>query len=91
VVREVPEVEGSPKITITKKSGEKMVKESPSFGALTLTHDELVEKFNRICDYKSVTSEQKERIRSTWQNIKAVPDISVPISGIARFGKPKPL
>ena len=91
VIREVPEIEGSPKITITKKSGEKMVKESPFFGTLTLTHDEVVAKFDRICDFKSVTSEQKERIRSTWQNLKAVPDISVPISGIARFGKPKPL
>jgi hypothetical protein len=68
-----------------------MVKESPFFGTMTLTHDEVVAKFDRICDFKSVTSEQKERIRSTWQNLKAVPDISVPISGIARFGKPKPL
>jgi len=89
VIREVPELKGSPTITITKKSGEKMTKASEPF--VRLTHDEVVAKFNRVCDYKSVSSEQKEKVRSTWQNLKAVTDIAAPISGVAHFGQPKSL
>ena len=88
-IREVPGLVGSPKITMTKKSGEKMTKESQPF--VRLTHDEVVAKFNRVCDFKSVSSEQKQKVRATWQNLKTVSDISVPISGVAHFGQPRPL
>jgi 2-methylcitrate dehydratase len=92
VIREVPEL-GGPRtviaITITKKSGEKMSKKTEDY--VNLTHDEIVAKFDRICDFKSVNIEQKDKVRSTWLNLKSAPDIAVPIRDVAHFGKSRPL
>jgi 2-methylcitrate dehydratase len=89
-IQEVPDLGGGgPRVTIKKKSGEQMVKHTPPY--VLMTPEEVIAKFNRICDFRSVKSEQKDKIRETWQNLKSVSDIAVPIADIAHFGKPLPL
>jgi 2-methylcitrate dehydratase len=89
-VRPNPEFEGLRKrLTVRKKSGEVLVKDL--YDVRPMTHDDIVKKFNRICDYMSVSNGQRDRALATWSNLKTVKDIAEPIRDLANFGKPQPL
>jgi 2-methylcitrate dehydratase len=88
-IREVPGMTGSPKITVKKANGESMTKESVKI--VKLTHDEVMAKFNTICDYQKVNTAQRDRIREQWLNLRSAPNVTEAIRTTAKFGQPRPL
>ena len=77
------------RFTVRKKSGEEFVKDV--FDMKPVSHEEVVTKFKRVCDYKGMATEQRDRALDTWANLMKVRDIADPIRDLAKFGKPMPL
>jgi 2-methylcitrate dehydratase len=91
--------------TIRKKSGEERTwdtqggrRQAPAGEILSkpaadhrLTMEEVVAKFNRACDYKRVATEQRDRARAIWSNLRNVSDIGEAMQTLAKFGNPQPL
>ena len=76
-------------LTVRKKSGEERVfmgKPVPP-----MSHEELVQKYNRLSDFMQISREQRERARAQWMNLRSVKDIAEAMETIAHFGRPKPL
>jgi 2-methylcitrate dehydratase len=76
-------------LTVRKKSGEERVfmgKPVPP-----MSHDELIQKYNRLSDFMQISPEQRERARAQWMNLRSVKDIAEAMETIARFGRPRPL
>lgn len=88
-IHEVSGITGSPRITVRKTSGETMTKGSVK--RVKMTHEEVMEKFNTICDYKKVNTAQRDRIREQWLNLKNVPNMVDAVRTVAKFGEPRPL
>jgi 2-methylcitrate dehydratase len=88
-VHEVPGIPGSPRITIKKTSGETKTMETQPL--VRLTHEEVVAKYNRICDYKKVNPAQRDRMREQWLNLKDVKDMGDAVKMVAKYGAPRPL
>ena len=90
-----PSIDGSTsgdeqaRLTIRKKSGEVLVKES--HGYHNPTSDDVIAKFNRVCAYRSVSNAQRDRALKIWPNLRTVKDIGEPIRDLANYGKPLPL
>jgi 2-methylcitrate dehydratase len=89
---------GPARITIRKKSGE--VRVWDSYGGVRvigekeharLSDEELVGKFNRVCDYQKMDAAQRDRARAAWGNLRQVKDIGDAIGTLAKFGRPRPL
>jgi hypothetical protein len=76
-------------VTVRKKSGEERVFKSQLNPPLT--HDELVQKSNRIADFMRVEKGQRDRALQQWMNLKTCKDIAEPMQTLAKFGEPKPL
>jgi 2-methylcitrate dehydratase len=77
------------RITVRKKSGDERVFTGKP--ATPMSHDELVAKYNRICDLKQISRAQADRARERWMNLKDSKDIADAVQVIAKFGQPKPL
>jgi 2-methylcitrate dehydratase len=88
-IREVPGVSGSPRITIKRTDGQTLTKESPK--RIKMTHQEILAKFNRICDYKKVNAGQRDKLSQQWMNLKDVKDMGEAVKTAAKFGAPRPL
>lgn len=90
-----PSIDGSTsgdeqgRLTIKKKTGEVLVKESRGYH--NPTSDDVIAKFNRVCTYRSVSNAQRDRAMKTWPNLRTVKDIGDPIRDLANYGKPLPL
>jgi 2-methylcitrate dehydratase len=76
-------------LTVRKKSGEERV--FKGHAVAPMSHDDLIEKYNRISDFMQVSRQQRERARSQWMNLGTCKDIGEAIETIAKFGQPKPL
>ncbi len=76
-------------VTVRKKSGEERVFKSQPI--VPLTHDELVQKSNRLADFMRVEKGQRDRALQQWMNLKTCNDIAEPMQTLAKFGEPKPL
>lgn len=91
--------------TIRKKSGEERTwdtqggrRQAPPGEILSkptadhrLTMEEIETKFNRVCDFKGVAPQQRDRARAVWSNLREVKDIGEAIQTLAKFGNPQPL
>jgi 2-methylcitrate dehydratase len=91
--------------TIRKKSGEERTwdtqggrRRAPPGEILSkptpdhrLTMEEVVAKFNRVCDYKGIAPQQRDRARAIWSNLREVKDIGEAMQTMATFGNPQPL
>jgi 2-methylcitrate dehydratase len=77
------------RITVRKKSGEERVFTGKP--ATPMSHDELIAKYNRICDLKQISKAQADRAREQWMNLKDLKDFADAMQVIAKFGQPKPL
>jgi 2-methylcitrate dehydratase len=76
-------------LTVRKKSGEERVFKG---GAVPLmSHDELIQKYNRLSEFMQVSKDQRDRAREQWMNLRTVKDIGQAIQTVAKFGQPKPL
>ena len=76
-------------LTVRKKSGEERVFKGQAVAPMS--HDELIQKHNRISDFMQVSKEQRDRARAQWMNLRTSKDIGEPMQTIAKFGRPKPL
>lgn len=56
-----------------------------------MSHDELIQKHDRIADFMQINKEQRERTRAQWMNLRACKDIGEAMQTIAKFGQLKPL
>lgn len=83
--------QGEARLTVVKKSGEKLVRETRVRFATPLTRQEIIDKFNRVCGFRSVSTEQRDRAREQWLNLRNIRDIAEPMQTLAKFGNPQPL
>ncbi|HYL38297.1 MAG TPA: MmgE/PrpD family protein [Bryobacteraceae bacterium] len=82
-------VGGGTVVTVRKKSGEQRVFMGKAVAPMS--HDELIQKYNRLSDFMQISREQRERAREQWMNLRACRDIADAMQTIAKFGQPKPL
>jgi len=87
VIEEKPELRAGPRITVLRKDGQEMTKEMP-IRFTRMTVDEVNKKFDRICAFKGVSDDQRDKIRATWSNIRMIKNISDPIRALSHFGHP---
>jgi 2-methylcitrate dehydratase len=76
-------------LTVRKKSGEERVFVGKTVPPMS--HEELIQKYNRISDFMQISQEQRERARAQWMNLRSSKDIAEAMTTIAKFGQPKPL
>jgi 2-methylcitrate dehydratase len=88
-IREIPGTSGSPRVTVRKTSGEAMTKGAVK--RVRMTHEEVMQKFNTVCDYKKVNSAQRDRIREQWLKLQNVASMVDAVKTVAKFGEPRPL
>ena len=86
---------GEVRMSVRTHSGDMLTKETKSrpgfnFGP-PMTHDDIIAKYNRVCDFMHVDSAQRDRALAQWSNLAAVHDIAEPMETLATFGKPLPL
>ena len=53
-----------------------------------MTRDDINKKFNRVCAFRAISDSQRERVRETWSNLRAVRDIAESMRDLAKFGRP---
>jgi 2-methylcitrate dehydratase len=82
-------VGGGTVVTVRKKSGEQRTFMGKAVAPMS--HEDLIQKYNRISDFMQVSKEQRERAREQWMNLRACKDIADAIQTIAKFGQPRPL
>jgi len=83
-----PEFPGTT-VTVRKKSGEERVFRAQP--VTLMSHDELIQKYNRLADFMQVETGQRDRAVKEWMSLRSCKDIAEPIQTIAKFGRPKPL
>jgi len=88
---------GQVRMTVRNKAGAVFTKdtnkragESSNFGT-PVTHDEIIAKFNRICEFMHVANDQRDRVLKQWSDLRAIKDIAEPMNTLAKFGRPLPL
>lgn len=90
---------GTARITIRKKSGETKYwdtysgSRNPDLAEYRklMSEQDIIDKFNRACEYKQVLASQRDQALAQWSNLMAVKDIAEPMRTLAKFGKPSPL
>jgi 2-methylcitrate dehydratase PrpD len=83
--------QGQARLTVRSKTGSELVKETAVRLSTPMTNDEITAKFNRVCAYRSIPNDQRDRARAAWANLRTVRDIAVPMRELAQFGRPQPL
>jgi len=73
------------------KTGKQLVKETMVHMATPMTRDDIVAKFNRVCAFRSVPNEQRDRVRELWLGLRNATDIAQPMQALTTFGQPLPL
>jgi len=86
---------GQVRMTVYKKSGETLTKETESRSGLNfgppMTHDDIVAKYNRVCEFMHVDNAQRDRALAQWSDLRAVQDIAEAMKTLAHFGNAQPL
>lgn len=83
--------QGEARITVITKTGRKLVKETLLHMNRPMTHQEIIEKFNRVCAFRAISDGQRDRARELWLNLTKVKDFAEPMNALASFGNPRPL
>ena len=78
-----------PNFKVRKTSGEEKVFKTQEQSSLT--HDDLIAKYNKAADFRKIDKAQADRIMKQWMNLKDVKDIGDAIATAAKFGEPRPL
>jgi 2-methylcitrate dehydratase len=96
-IHEDPTLHGF-KLTVRRKDGQEMTRTASEGGQdvggrpTPIDTEELKKKFDRICAYKGITTEHRERIRKTWYDLGAIKDTAEAIhTTLVHFGAFKPL
>lgn len=90
---------GTARITVRKKNGQTRYwdtydgSRNPTLADYRklMSEKDIIDKFNRACDYKQVSTRQREQALAQWSNLTAVKDISDAVRTLARFGESQPL
>ena len=56
-----------------------------------MSDQDIVDKFNRACDYKKMNASQKAQAHAQWSNLMSVKDIGEAMRTLAKFGQPATL
>ncbi len=83
--------QGQARITVVTKTGGKLVKETLLHMNRPMTRQEIIEKFNRVCAFRSISNQQRDQARELWLNLQKVRDFAEPMNALATFGHPLPL
>jgi 2-methylcitrate dehydratase len=83
--------QGQARLTVRTKDGRQLVKETLLHMATPMTHKEIIDKFNRVCSFRSISDEQRTRAMAQVLNLRKVTDFSEVMQTFAKFGNPKPL
>jgi 2-methylcitrate dehydratase PrpD len=83
--------QGEARITVVTKTGRKLVKETLLHMNRPMTHQEIIEKFNRVCAFRAISDQQRDRAREAWLNLRKARDFAETMSTLATFGHPEPL
>jgi 2-methylcitrate dehydratase len=83
--------QGEARLTVRTRDGRELVKETLLHMASPMTHQDIREKFDRVCAFRSIPDEQRDRSREQWLNLRKVPDFAESMQTLASFGKAKPL
>jgi 2-methylcitrate dehydratase len=83
--------QGEARLTVVTQSGQKIIEETLVHMATAMTHEEVIHKFNRVCAFRSISDQQRDRARELWLGLPKVHDIAEPMNALASFGHPLPL
>jgi 2-methylcitrate dehydratase len=83
--------QGEARITVVTKTGRKLVKETLLHMNRPMTHQEIIDKFNRVCAFRSISNQQRNQAKELWLNLRKVKDFAEPMNALASFGNPRPL
>jgi hypothetical protein len=79
------QAQGRTRFTVRTKDGKQFVKDV--YDEVPMTRDEIIAKFNRACDFMSVSKDQRDRAREAWSDLRKVKDIAEPMRDLGRFGR----
>ena len=82
---------GTTRLIVRTKTGGELAKEIGLDANTPMTHQDLVEKFHRVCTFRHVENAQRDQSRDQWLNLRGVQDIAEPLRTLAKFGQPLPL
>jgi 2-methylcitrate dehydratase len=77
--------QGEARLTVTTRDGQKLVKETLVHMATPMTHQEILEKFDRVCAFRSISREQRDRSRDQWLNLRKIGDFADTMQTLAKF------
>jgi 2-methylcitrate dehydratase PrpD len=86
---------GMVKMTVRNNAGAQITKETQTRNGLNfgppMTHDDIIAKYRRICEFMHVSDAQRDRALAQWSDLRSVKDIADAIQTLATFGRPRPL
>jgi len=82
---------GQNRITIKKKSGEQLVKETNVHVVTQMTAAEVAAKFSRVCSFMKVADSQRDGALKTWTNLGSMKNVADAMAQLAHFGQPAAL
>ena len=86
---------GMVKMTVRNSSGAEITKETQTRTGLNfgppMTHDDIMAKYHRICEFMHVNDSQRDRALAQWSDLRSVKNIADAIQTLATFGRPRPL
>lgn len=82
---------GQNRITVRTRQGGTKTKETSVRIVTQMTRQELIAKFTRVCAFRQVANDQRDRALAEWLDLRAVKDIAKPMRTLANFGNPSPL
>jgi 2-methylcitrate dehydratase PrpD len=82
-------VGGGTVLTVRKKNGEQ--KTFMGGPVRPMSHDDLIQKHDRIADFMQIEKQQRDRTRAQWMDLHGIKDIGEAMQAVAKFGQPRPL
>jgi 2-methylcitrate dehydratase len=82
--------QGEARLTVRTRDGRELIKETLLHMASPMTHKDIVEKFDRICAFRSIPDQQRDRAREQWLNLGKVQDFAEAMQTLAKFGNSSP-
>jgi 2-methylcitrate dehydratase len=78
--------QGEARLTVVTKSGQELVKETRVHMATPMSHQEIIDKSNRVCAFRSIPDRQRDHARELWLGLDKVHDIAEPLAALANIG-----
>jgi 2-methylcitrate dehydratase len=83
------------RMTVRNSSGGEIPRETQSRNGLNfgppMTHDDIVAKYRRVCEFMHVNDAQRDRAYAQWFDLRSVKDIGEAMQTLSTFGRPRRL